>query len=510
MRTGAAYRDSLRDGRRVWVMGEGKVEDVTTHPATAAMVEQYVAWYDRHRDPAWQDLLLAAPDASGRRGPLAFQTPTSVTDLCQMGQSFAATLFLSAGNITHTPAYGNLIALGLVELMQRLNPSQLDPVVRYREVLLNSERFLTFAGGGPTIGTRLRHAADERASVRLVKATDAGMVISGKVGMHTSLPFAEEVYVGGLGAVTCGEQRVTYVVPVGAPGVTVACRKIAARHPNRFVAPLSHRFDELDAQMWLEQVFIPWERVFATEGPPDTSSTPPLEPRRGQLVTSWLFWHQLYGWLAKAEFALGLALACTEVMGLWEDHNTNEYLVDLVVAVQTVKSCLTAAERDPEVTPTGLYIPGLLHIATGSIAMLGARQRVTELLRILPGSSLVVTPADTDLIAPDIAADLEDAFGGGGYTALQRAALLHMAWDHIASGLDGREAAFELHANGGMPTWRSRLRSWFDRYNALANGVLELLEVDMPQLDLTDFRVIQLGPRRAVSAPRRRERPAEH
>ena len=52
MRTGADYRESLRDGRRVWVLGEGVVEDVTTHPATRAMVEEYVAWYDRHFDPS--------------------------------------------------------------------------------------------------------------------------------------------------------------------------------------------------------------------------------------------------------------------------------------------------------------------------------------------------------------------------------------------------------------------------------------------------------------------------
>ena len=58
-RTGADYRDALRDGRNVWVLGEGRVEDVTTHPATSAMVEEYVAWYDRHLDPAWQDILFA-------------------------------------------------------------------------------------------------------------------------------------------------------------------------------------------------------------------------------------------------------------------------------------------------------------------------------------------------------------------------------------------------------------------------------------------------------------------
>ena len=81
--------------------------------------------------------------------------------------------------------------------------------------------------------------------------------------------------------------------------------------------------------------------------------------------------------------------------------------------------------------------------------MLKARQRMAEILRILPGSSLVVAPSDRDLAAPEIGAGLEESFGGGGYTALQRSALLQMAWDHVSSALDGRESAFELHANGG-------------------------------------------------------------
>ena len=51
-------------------------------------------------------------------------------------------------------------------------------------------------------------------------------------------------------------------MPVNAPGVTTVCRKIAMRDENPFVAPLSSRYDELDGQMWLDDVFIPWERVF--------------------------------------------------------------------------------------------------------------------------------------------------------------------------------------------------------------------------------------------------------
>src|SRR6266404_2819872 len=86
MRTGAEYREALRDGRRVWVMGEGLVDDVTTHPATRAMVGEYVAWYDRHFDPAWQDtLLVPAAAADGERLPWAFVLPRTAEEVIGMG-----------------------------------------------------------------------------------------------------------------------------------------------------------------------------------------------------------------------------------------------------------------------------------------------------------------------------------------------------------------------------------------------------------------------------------------
>ena len=142
MRTGGEYREALRDGRRVWVMGEGWVEDVTTHPATRAMVDEYALWYDRHLDPEWQDLLLAPPDAAGERVPWAYVLPKSSEDLIGMGRSFAKTTFLSAGNITHTPAYGNLIQLGVLTAAQA------------RERLARADR----RGGGLSRGDRPHRA----------------------------------------------------------------------------------------------------------------------------------------------------------------------------------------------------------------------------------------------------------------------------------------------------------------------------------------------------------------
>jgi 4-hydroxyphenylacetate 3-monooxygenase len=163
-----------------------------------------------------------------------------------------------------------------------------------------------------------------------------------------------------------------------------------------------------------------------------------------------------------------------------------------------VRSCQTAAERDPQFTPQGFCYPNHNHVAAGSIAMLRARQRITEILRILPGSSLVVAPCDADLADPELAAGLDESFAGAGYTALQRAALLQLAWDHVSSALDGRESAFELHANGGLPTWRGRIRRTFDRYNELANAVLQTLDLEMPEIDLSSIPAAPIAPRRVV------------
>ena len=152
MRTGADYKESLRDGRDVWVVGEGPVEDVTTHPATSAMVDEYVAWYDRHFDPDWQDILLTPSDGNGHRHPLALTPPRTSDDLRRMGRAISAVHFITGGNITHTAGYGHLIAMGMTNALKRLEHSA--------EEIASSEAYLEDLGcHGPVPHLRRRRAA---------------------------------------------------------------------------------------------------------------------------------------------------------------------------------------------------------------------------------------------------------------------------------------------------------------------------------------------------------------
>ena len=143
---------------------------------------------------------------------------------------------------------------------------------------------------------------------------------SGKVGMHTSPAYAEDVYIGSHSGVDHGGHRATFVVAVNAPGVTVLCRKVSARHANPFLAPLSSRFDELDGQMWLDDVLVPWERVFLTEARRPSRSPP------GSSGTS-----STPGWQGRVH--AGARAGVRRRDGPREHEPTIEYLMDLVTDV---------------------------------------------------------------------------------------------------------------------------------------------------------------------------------
>jgi hypothetical protein len=78
---------------------------------------------------------------------------------------------------------------------------------------------------------------------------------------------------------------------------------------------------------------------------------------------------------------------------------------------------------------------------------------------------------------------------------------LQLAADHVSSALDGRESAFELHASGGIPAWRGRLRRFFPSYNELANAVLAAINIPMPEIDVGAIPAAPLAPRRPNMVP---------
>ncbi len=63
IRMGEQYRDSIRDGRQVWINGE-RVKDVTAHPMFRPLVDVRARIYDMQHDPRFADALSYCTEAS--------------------------------------------------------------------------------------------------------------------------------------------------------------------------------------------------------------------------------------------------------------------------------------------------------------------------------------------------------------------------------------------------------------------------------------------------------------
>ena len=69
LRTGQEYRDSLRDGRVVWMNGE-RVDDVSVHPAFKPVVDIRARMFDMTHEEEHRDLLTYVDEAGDTNATL--------------------------------------------------------------------------------------------------------------------------------------------------------------------------------------------------------------------------------------------------------------------------------------------------------------------------------------------------------------------------------------------------------------------------------------------------------
>jgi hypothetical protein len=80
IRAGEQYRDSIRDGRQVWINGE-RVKDVTAHPMFRPLVDVRARIYDMQHDSRFADALSYSTEA-GEICALTLKLPRTRADWC--------------------------------------------------------------------------------------------------------------------------------------------------------------------------------------------------------------------------------------------------------------------------------------------------------------------------------------------------------------------------------------------------------------------------------------------
>ena len=79
LRKGNEYRDSLRDGREVWVDGE-KVKDVTTHPVFKPIVDIRARIYDMAHEDKFRDKLIYTDEKTKEKNCVGSKLTKSKND----------------------------------------------------------------------------------------------------------------------------------------------------------------------------------------------------------------------------------------------------------------------------------------------------------------------------------------------------------------------------------------------------------------------------------------------
>jgi 4-hydroxyphenylacetate 3-monooxygenase len=79
IRTGDDYRESIRDGRAVWIDGE-RVGDVATHPAFRPIVDARARIYDMAHDPVTHERMSYVDRDTGERCPTGAKLPHTRED----------------------------------------------------------------------------------------------------------------------------------------------------------------------------------------------------------------------------------------------------------------------------------------------------------------------------------------------------------------------------------------------------------------------------------------------
>jgi 4-hydroxyphenylacetate 3-monooxygenase/anthranilate 3-monooxygenase (FAD)/4-hydroxyphenylacetate 3-monooxygenase len=265
IRSGAEYRESLQDGRTVFVAGE-RLADVTAYPPFRGVLNSLCGLYDlQHERP--DDLTYS--DEHGEHCALSFLPAKNADDVIRRQRADELRAETTFGLMGRMPDFMNAVvtdvALGMRD-HPTLAPAYIENLQRYQRDCCANDWCLTHTLVDPQVDRSRGPAeqADPELVLHRVRETDAGIVVRGARMLSTLAPFANELWVGPFYPRRPGEEdyALCFAMPLGTPGLRFLCREPYDLGRGSFDRPLSSRFDEEDALAIFDDVLVPWERVF--------------------------------------------------------------------------------------------------------------------------------------------------------------------------------------------------------------------------------------------------------
>jgi len=445
-RTGSEYLKGLQaQEREVWIRGE-RVKDPTTHPGLRNGALAIASLYDMQHDPQLRDEMTYLSPTSGDRVGLSFINPRTREDVERRGKMMLNWARTTCGMMGRSPDFMNVTfaAWGAAADYFARGRSQFGQnIQRYYEYIRENDLTLTHSL------INLQRSRDvsgmfnlkEGTALRIVRETDAGVVVSGARVLATLGPLSDEiaVYSPRLARHTDPHSpfALNFAIPCGTPGLKFLCRESFDLGRSRFDHPLASRFEEMDCVVFFDDVLVPWERVFVLGD---------VEILNDTAFATHSMTHTAHQGaaknLAKCEFVLGVALLMTETLGNAHLPHAEERIGELIMYTELMKACMRAAEADAKLNQWGVMCPSAMPAEVTRNLFMTAYPRMVEILQLLGSSSFMIIPSEADFAGP-LKPEIEQYLATDSTSARERVKLFRLAWDIAGSSFGSRQVLYE-------------------------------------------------------------------
>jgi 4-hydroxyphenylacetate 3-monooxygenase len=477
VRTGRAFLDSLRDDREIWIDGE-RVTDVVADRRFAAAAQSLAELYDMQHDPALRDRMTYPSPTSGERIGISFIQPASIDDLVRRREMVKTWMDATCGMFGRSPDFLNITLTGFASAHQAFGRFA-DNLWNYYIHAREADIVMTHTLVNPQVDrSRPVEQQAKDLAAKVVKETDAGIIVSGARMVATLCAYANDIWVMPSTYLANTPEAAPYAfgfsIPVATKGLRFICRPSVVHlgAASAMDYPLSSRLDETDAMVVFDNVLVPWERVFIHR---DAAMCNGLYDRTGAMPQ---VMHQFSTKnLAKAEFMMGLGFAIAKATNIDQHLHVQGMLAELIQISEFCRACLRASEADAAPNAQGVMTPAAMPLWTVRMMFPKMFVRACEIIQTLGAGGLVSVPSYAETTSP-VWSDVERYFQAANADARSRIRLFRLAFDAAVSSFAGRQQLYERYYSGDPVRLAGALYSLYDRdsYMQRISQLLDRLE----------------------------------
>ena len=445
IRTGEQYRDSICDGRRIWIDGE-RVADVTRHPMFKPLLDIRARIYDMAHEEQFRPIMTYA-DEQGDTNAIANKLPTTQQDWHDKRRAVETVLDDIAGVVTRVgdETVGEMWSLyDGQDVLNEVEPRFAEKIRTHVQRVIERDPFHVSANTDPK-GDRSKRPQEQDPDMLLhaVKETDAGIIVRG-AKYETAAAYANQAFVkptiANWGDSELSDYAVGFICDLGAPNLKFICRTGFAGRAPADDYPLANRFDEVDALVVFDDVLVPWENVLFYR-----------HTKAASFIRATLHRYSAFPFvlriLRSADLMIGAALFNARQTGLEKQQAVQEKLATLACYREGINAHLTAAVALAEKSPAGLLMPNQSLLYTGRVLACSQLHHMMHLARELCGGQICVTPDAATFRNAEAGPWMEKFYTvNEAWVAEDRRKLLAFARDLLNSDYAGHRLTFQLFA----------------------------------------------------------------